>query len=86
MVTDQITTNLDRMSDTIMFNSEDTPNNAYSKLTQAVYDAKGYESVSMIDIENIPRDTVIGTATYDTDKEKVTELDLNEWVIDEYGY
>lgn len=86
MVTDELTTNLDNISDTIMFKSEDTPSNAYTKLTQAVYDAKGYDSVSMIDTENLPNDTVIGTATYDTSEEKVTDLQLKQWVLDDYGY
>jgi len=86
MVTAKITTNVDRMSDTIMFKGEDTPSNAYSKLTQAVYDAKGYDSISMIDIENLPVNTVIGTATYDTDTETVTDLDIRDWVIEEYSF
>ena len=85
MVTDKITTNLDEISDTIMFNSKDTPSNAYSHLTQAVYDAQGYNELTMIDIEELPPGKVIGEATYDTTAETVTNLTLKQWVIDEYG-
>lgn len=86
MVDGTITTGFDRNSDTLMFSNVDTPSGAYTALTEAVYGAMGYEGYSMIDVENLPRDTNIGEATYDEDSGKVTSLTLYDWVLDDFGF
>jgi hypothetical protein len=85
MINGQIKTNLDSISTTIMFHSIDTPSNAYEKLTDAVYRAHGYPDLVQIDIDSLPNGTVLGTATYDPDAEKVVELTLNKEIRSQYG-
>lgn len=86
MVDGTITTGFDRNSDTLMFSHEDTPSGAYKALTDAVYGALDYDEYSMIDVENLPRDTNIGEATYDEESGKVTSLTLYDWVLEDFGF
>lgn len=79
-----ITTGPDSESETIMFASKDTPADAYMKLTDAVLGAKFLDEWVQVDIEDIPNNTIIGSAAYDDGK--VTGLDLNEDILEEYGH
>lgn len=83
--TDRITTAMDRNSDTILFQG-DTPSDAYEALTDAVYSARYHPDFVQINIENLPRDTVIGKATYDESTGKVTELHLERWLLEDEDY
>jgi len=86
MVEGYITTNTDYASNTMRFKHEETPSNAYSKLTDVVLNAEFHEDYSQIDIENLPRDTMIGEAEYDEEEEAVTNLELFDWVLDDFGF
>ena len=86
MVSGRITTNTDYASNTMMFKHEDTPSNAYSELTDAVLMAKFHDDYSQVDIDNLPRDTMIGEAEYDEEEEAVTNLELFDWVLEDFGF
>lgn len=82
--TGKITTGPDSESETIMFASQDTPADAYMALTDAVVGAKFHDGWTQVDTEQIPRHTVVGTATYEDGE--VTALELNEGILEEYGH
>jgi len=86
MVSGNITTNTDYASNTMMFKREDTPSGAYSKLTDAVLTAKFHDDYSQVDIDNLPRDTMIGEAEYNEEEEAVTNLELFDWVLEDFGF
>lgn len=71
-------------SESILFASVETPPDAYTALTESVYTAMDYPDYSMVDIENLPRDTRIGTASYENGE--VTTLTLYDWVLEEFGF
>lgn len=85
MVTDTITTGPDNESETIMF-AGDTPSLAYEALTDAVYSAKFYREWVQIDIERIPPNTKIGSATYDEESGKISSLLIREEILEEFGH
>lgn len=91
-ITDRIKTSVSRDNNAIVFATKDTPNgaddgenNAYEALKSAVFNAQGYDELSMIDIDNIPTDTEIGSATFDTETGDVTDLEIDKRYRDEYG-
>ena len=67
----------------------DTPHGMYDVITSAVMKAKGYSDLKCIRVENLISDhsaeAVIGWVVFDPKYNSVKELNLKEWVIDEYG-
>lgn len=92
-ITDRIKTTVSPNNSAVIFATKDTPNgagdgeaNAYSTLKSAVYNARGYEDVSMIDIDNMPTDVEFGSATFDTETGEVTDLEIDDRYLNEFGY
>lgn len=92
-ITDRIRTSVSRNNSAITFASKDTPNgakdgeqNAYAALKDAVFNARGYDDVSMIDVDNLPDDVEIGSATFDTETGEVTDLEIDDRYLNEYGF
>lgn len=75
---------MDSDSETILFRDE-TPSEAYEHLTDAVYSARFHDNYVQINIDKIPRGKNIGVAEYDENKESVTDLELENWVLDLFG-
>jgi len=86
MVTGKIITAPDVESETVLFEHNDTPQGAYMALTDAVVSAWHHPDWVQVDVGMIPSHVRIGEATYDEESGKVTELELYESILENYGH